>query len=26
MHALLEIETNREMYGRILLGHDAPLV
>lgn len=26
MHALLSIETNREMYGRVLLGLDAPLV
>lgn len=26
MHALLGIETNREMYGRVLLGLDAPLV
>jgi 3-hydroxy-9,10-secoandrosta-1,3,5(10)-triene-9,17-dione monooxygenase len=26
MHALLGIELNREMYGRILLGHEAPLV
>lgn len=26
MHALLDIDTNREMYGRVLLGLDAPLV
>ncbi|MDH3680818.1 MAG: hypothetical protein OEV40_12800 [Acidimicrobiia bacterium] len=26
LHALLSIETNREMYGRVLLGLEAPLV